>query len=87
MATKKNESENKAVAKQEDDGRVAIMVPYIEGQDPEMTVIVNYEVTKFKKGRIVKVKPEVAEAVANSNQQMMSAVENQKKFEKQVLEI
>ena len=87
MATKK-ESEKKAVENTaEDDGRVAVMVPYIEGQDPEVTVIVNYEVTKFKKGRVVRVKPEVAEALSNSNQQMMSVVENQKKFEKQVMEI
>ena len=88
MATKKpNESEEvKAVEKKEDD-RVTLMVPYIEGQDPEVTVIVNYKVTKFRKGVTVRVKPEVAEALANSNQQMMAAYENQKKFEKQVMEI
>lgn len=87
MAAKKtNESEVKAAETEKDD-RVAIMVPYIEGQDPEVTVIVNYKVTKFRKGVTVKVKPDVAEVLANSNQQMMAAYENQKKFEKQVMEI
>ena len=89
MATKKpnNSEEVKAVKKDEDEHLVSIMVPYVEGQDPEVTVIINGYVTKFRKGVMVKVKPEVAQVLANSNQQMMTAVENQKKFEKQVMEL
>lgn len=85
MATKKtNETEVKAVEKED---LVSVLVPYIEGQDPEVTVIINGQVTKFKKGVTVKVKPNVAEVLENSNQQMMAAFANQKKFEKQVMDL
>ena len=67
-------------AKKEDDDRVLVMVPYIDGEDPEVTVIVNYEVTKFKKGVPVRVKPSVAEVLQNSYKQAMLQVENQEKF-------
>ena len=84
MATKKNlEAEVKEVKAEEKDNRVMVMVPYVEGQDPEVTVIINGEVTKFKKGVTVMVKPEVAEVLQNSNQQMMAAVQNQEKFKNQ----
>ena len=66
---------------------VSIMIPYIEGEDPEVTVIINGEVTKFRKGVTVKVKPNVAQVLENSNRQMMAAYANQKKFEKQVMDI
>ena len=85
MATKKtNETEAKAVEKED---LVSVLVPYIEGQDPEVTVIINGQVTKFRKGVTVKVKPNVAEVLENSNQQMMAAFANQKKFEKQVMDL
>lgn len=85
MATKKtNETEAKAVEKEE---LVSVLVPYIEGQDPEVTVIINGQVTKFRKGVTVRVKPNVAEVLENSNQQMMAAFANQKKFEKQVMDL
>ena len=86
MATTKktNETEAKAVEKED---LVSVLVPYIEGQDPEVTVIINGQVTKFKKGVTVKVKPNVAEVLENSNQQMMAAFANQKKFEKQVMDL
>lgn len=85
MATKNtNETEAKAVEKEE---LVSVLVPYIEGQDPEVTVIINGKVTKFKKGVTVRVKPNVAEVLENSNQQMMAAFANQKKFEKQVMDL
>lgn len=67
----------------EEEERVMVMVPYIEGQDPEVTVIINGEVTKFKKGVMVSVKRSVAEVIANSNQQMMLAYKNQEKFREQ----
>ena len=85
MATKKtNETEAKAVEKED---LVSVLVPYIEGQDPEVTVIINGQVTKFRKGVTVRVKPNVAEVLENSNQQMMAAFANQKKFEKQVMDL
>lgn len=90
MATKKTVTEEqkpeeaKAVEKED---LVSVLVPFIEGQDPEVTVIINGEVTKFKKGVMVKVKPNVAEVLQNSNQQMMAAYANQKKFEKQVMDL
>lgn len=67
----------------EEEERVMVMVPYIEGQDPEVTVIINGEVTKFRKGEMVYVKRNVAEVIANSNQQMMLAYKNQEKFREQ----
>lgn len=65
---------------EEDDGKVMVMVPYIEGEDPEVTVIVNYKVTKFKKGVPVRVNKTVAEVLQNSFKQTMLQVKNQDKF-------
>lgn len=86
MATKKLDKpeeevkEVKAKKEVDDEERVMVMVPYVEGQDPEVTVIINGEITKFKKGVTVKVKPNVAEVLMNSNQQAMLALQNQEKF-------
>ena len=63
--------------------RVKVMVPKVDGEDPEMTVIVNYTVTKFKKGVIVDVPLSVAEVLEQSSQQMMTAQANQEKFKNQ----
>ena len=72
--------EVKAKKEVDDEERVMVMVPYVEGQDPEVTVIINGEITKFKKGVTVKVKRNVAEVLQNSNQQAMLALQNQEKF-------
>lgn len=86
MATKKLDKpveevkEVKAEKEVDDEERVMVMVPYVEGQDPEVTVIINGEITKFKKGVTVKVKRNVAEVIQNSNQQAMLALQNQEKF-------
>ena len=48
-----------------------------------MTVWVNDKVTKIRKGHQVKVTPEVAEVLANANQQMMVAMENRRKLKNQ----
>lgn len=63
--------------------RVKVMIPKVDGEDPEQTVVVNYKVTRFKKGAIVDVPIEVAEALENSSQQMMTAQANQEKFKNQ----
>ena len=84
MATKKTESveEKKTVAANEEE-KVRVFVPYIEGEDPEVTVWVNDEITKFKKGYQVEVPKNVAEVLENSNQLQMVAMENRKKLKKQ----
>lgn len=73
MATKKSENEE----------RVQVMIPYIEGQDPEVTVIINGEITKIKKGVQVAVTRQVASVLENSNQQMMTAWQNQQALKNQ----
>lgn len=90
MATKKPETEvaePKAKAKEKDDERVSIMIPFIEGQDPEVTVIINGHITKIKKGHQVKVTRAVASVLENSNQQMMVAYENQQKLKNQSMDL
>lgn len=88
MATK-NESvktEAKVEAKKEEE-KVTIMVPYVEGEDPEVTVIINGHYTRFRKGETVKVSKAVASVLQNSNKQMMAALDNQKKFKNQVTDL
>ena len=67
--------------------RVMIMVPYVEGEDPEVTVWINDRITKFKKGVTVEVPRSVAKVVERSNKNMMYAMQNQKKFKKQVMDL
>lgn len=67
----------------EKDDRVTIMIPFVEGEAPDITVGVNGVFTKIKKGYPVKVTKAVAEVIANSNQQMMEALQTQRKFENQ----
>ena len=83
MATKKTEEELKSVKPKDDDERVTIMIPYIDGEDPEVTVWVNDEVTKIKKGHQVKVKKNVAEVLEHSYQMGIVARENREKFKDQ----
>ncbi len=80
MATKATEEQKTVEAKEE---RVRVFVPYIEGEDPEVTVWVNDEITKFKKGYQVEVPKNVAEVLENSNQLQMVAMENRKKLKNQ----
>lgn len=88
MATK-NESvktEAKVEAKKEEE-KVTIMIPYVEGEDPEVTVIINGHYTRFRKGETVQVSKAVASVLKNSNKQMMAALDNQKKFKNQVTDL
>ena len=48
MATKNTEELN--IVKPEKEKMVKVLVPYIEGEDPEVTLWVNDENLKFKKG-------------------------------------
>ena len=84
MATKKTESEvaETKVEKAEEE-RVTVMIPFIEGEDPEVTVWVNDHITQIKKGRQVKVTKAVASVLENSNLSMMTAYDNQQKLKNQ----
>jgi uncharacterized protein YegJ (DUF2314 family) len=86
MAAKKTVTEEQKpveVKEEAKEERVRVFVPYIEGEDPEVTVWVNDEITKFKKGYQVDVPKNVAEVLENSNQLQMVAMENRKKLKKQ----
>lgn len=87
MATKKSEAEKKPIVKEdvktEEQELVNVMIPYVEGQDPEVTVGINGVYTKIKKGRPVKVPRNVAEVLAQSDQMTMVALETQEKFKSQ----
>ena len=85
MATKKTESEvaETKVEKTEEEERVTVMIPFIEGEDPEVTVWVNDHITQIKKGRQVKVTKAVASVLENSNLSMMTAYDNQQKLKNQ----
>ena len=73
--------------KKKDDSRVKIMIPYIEGEDPELTVGINGVFYKIIKGEEVDVPRAVAKVISNSNKQMKAALENQKKFKQQVTDL
>ena len=87
MATKKSEAEKNPIVKEdvksEEQELVNVMIPYVEGQDPEVTVGINGVYTKIKKGRMVKVPRNVAEVLAQSDQMTMVALETQEKFKSQ----
>lgn len=84
MATK---TDKDIEAVKEEDDRVTIMIPYIEGEDPEVTVGINGVFTKIQKGKVVRVKPAVAKVIETSNAQEMAAMENRKRFKSQVTEL
>ena len=69
---------NKAPSKE---NLVPVMIPYIEGQDPEATIIINERVTKVRKGVEVMVKPNVAAVIKRSNKQAMISRANQEKLQ------
>jgi len=79
--------ETKKTETKKEEPRVMVMVPYVEGEDREVTVWINDKITKFKKGVTVEVPLSVAKVVERSNKNMMYALENQKKFKKQVMDL
>lgn len=89
MAAKatKNEAvtaeEKQVKAKEPKGNKVPIMVAMIEGEDEYVNVGVNGHYTQVRRGVQVEVDPSVAEVLMNSNLQMMTALETQKKFENQ----
>ena len=87
MATKKPETEAEAKSVNKEDERVMVMVPYVEGQDPEVTVIINGRITKFRKGETVMVPKNVAKVLENSNKQVLVARRNREKYRTQVTDL
>ena len=87
MATKKPETEAEAKSVSKEDDRVMVMVPYVEGQDPEVTVIINGRITKFRKGETVMVPKNVAKVLENSNKQVLVARRNREKYRTQVTDL
>ena len=85
-ATKPKEAAAPAAVEPKDD-LVYITIPYIEGQAPEQTVIVNGRATVIKKGVPVMVKRNVANVVIRSNQQAMIAAANQEKYKLQKMDL
>lgn len=69
------------------DDKVTIMIPYVEGQDKEITVGVNGVFTKIRRGVMVEVSRPVAEVIMNSQQQAMVAEANQERMKMQVQDI
>lgn len=87
MATKKNPEVENVETKAAEEERVLVFIPYIDGEDPEVTVGINGYFTKIQKGKQVRVTKAVAEVLQNSSEQIMVARENSKKLERQVTDL
>lgn len=83
MATKKTESEVLKEVKPTGEKTVKVFVPFVEGEDPEVTIWCNDENLKFKKGYTVEIPERFAEVLENANQQAIVARENKKQFKNQ----
>ena len=89
MATKKTESEEpkKAVkkeeAKPEGEKMVKVFVPFVEGEDPEVTLWCNDDNLVFKKGFTVEIPERFASVLEDANQQAIVARENKKAYKNQ----
>lgn len=84
MATNKAKTTNetqKEAPKFDAEKLVTVMIPMIDGEDPYVNVGINGVYTQIRRGVPVEVKANVAEVLANSNAQMMSARENQARYE------
>ena len=88
MATNKTVTEEqkpvteevKAEAKEK---MVSVFVPYIEGEDPEVTLYCNDDNLKFKKGYSVEIPARFAQILQNSSQSAITTMENKKKLKNQ----
>ena len=88
MATRKSDAKAspdavEAKAPAENENRVMVMIPFVEGQDPEETVIINGEITKIKKGEQVFVTRQVASVLANSYEAKKIAMINREQLKNQ----
>ena len=81
MATKKTETEQKIMNPEEH--MVSVFVPFIEGEDSEVTIWCNDENLKFKKGYPVEIPARFAQVLRNSNQAAVVTMENKRKLKNQ----
>lgn len=63
--------------------RVMVMIPFIPGQDPEETVIINGHITKIRRGEQVWVTRPVASVLENSYEAQRIAMINREKLKNQ----
>jgi len=78
---------NTTKKKVQDEEKVLIMIPFVEGEDPAQLVGVNGHLTQIKKGEMVEVSKAVAGVLSNSNKQVKTAMANREKFKNQVTEL
>lgn len=86
MATKKTVTEEQKAVEVKEEAKekmVSVFVPYIEGEDPEVTLYCNDDNLKFKKGYQVEIPARFAVVLENSNQAAVVAMENRKKLKNQ----
>lgn len=83
MATKKTETVPETKSDTPEEKMVNVFVPFIEGEDPEVTIWCNDENLKFKKGYSVEIPAKFAQILLNSNSQAVTTMENKKKLKNQ----
>lgn len=90
MATKTTETKaveptKEVEVKTKDAPRVRIMLPYVEGEDPDQVVGLNGVMYKVRKGEPVDVPEGVAEVLRLSNKQIMDSIETKRQLKDQEL--
>ena len=91
MATRKSDTkavapeviEEKTEAEAKEEEKVMVMIPYIPGQDPEETVIINGYITKIRRGEQVLVSRPVASVLENSYEAQRIAMINRQALKNQ----
>ena len=83
MATKKTESVEQKPVEAKEEKMVTVFVPYIEGEDPEVTLWNNDDNLKFRKGYQVEIPERFAGVLEDSNQAAIVAMENRRKLKSQ----
>lgn len=83
MATKKTETVPETKSDKLEEKMVSMFVPFIEGEDPEVTIWCNDEILKFKKGYPVEIPAKFAQVLQNSNQQAVTTMENKRQLKNQ----
>ena len=83
MATKKTETVPETKSDKPEEKMVNVFVPFIEGEDPEVTIWCNDENLQFKKGYPVEIPARFAQILQNSNRQAVVTMENKKKLKNQ----
>lgn len=77
MATKETKTETKETVK--------VLIPFVEGEDPEETVGINGVMTKIQKGKMVEVPVAVAQVLQWRDEQVMAFGEMKSELQNQQL--